>query len=425
MNLLKVSFISAVETAVKLITALIVIKMLAIYSGPEGVARFGQFQNVLSILIILVSGSSVTGLVKYVSEIDSKPDAGALIVSDYFQGAFTFGVIASVLLSVLLVFNAEQMSYYVFDSKKYEGLFLYLSFGLIFIVFYQIAIAYLNGLRLIKEMIAIKLVASVFLLLCGTVLVYFFGLYGSLFALVGMQIVGGGYALWLMNRLSLFSWGWFKLNFIKKVQVDLSYYWLMGLVTLISTPVVLFFVRAHIATTASWATAGMWEAMWKISELSLMMVTTALTVYYVPMLSKSITKVEQLTVIGKVMLLALASASAISLFIYLFRDFFITLLFSSEFLEVSNILRFQLLGGIFRVAGWVIAFHMIVKAKPIFFITVELSFGLLFFMLSILFFDLHSLEGLTYAFLINNVLYCLFALIYLVMFYKVGKVINV
>lgn len=421
MNILKVSFFSAVETAIKLIAGLVVIKMLAIYSGPEGVAKFGQFQNVLSILIVLVSGSFVTGLVKYVSEISSKSDDGFLTVSDYFQGAFTFGVIATFLLSLLLVFNAEQISTYIFDSKEYKNLFLYLPLGLIFIVLYQIVIAFLNGLRLIKEMIIIKLVASAYLLLFGTVFVYFFGLYGGLLALLGMQVVGGMYSIWLIRRLSFFSWGLFGLKFVKRVQLDLSYYWLMGLVTLVSTPVVLFFVRTHIVTTESWATAGMWEAMWKISELSLMLVTTALTVYYVPMLSRSSTKIEQLVLIGRVMLLAIISASAVSSFIYIFRDFLIAVLFSSEFLEISNILVFQLLGGVFRVAGWVIAFHMLIKAKPMFFIFVELSFGLLFFMLSVSLFDLYGLEGLTYAFLINNIIYCFFALIYLVIFYKINN----
>jgi len=402
--------------------------MLSVYSGPEGISKFGHFQNVLSVLIMLVSGSFVTGLVKYVSELDSKSKKDKLNASDYFQGAFTFGVIASILLSLFLFFNAEDLSSYIFHSKEYKDLFLYIPLALTFVVFYQIAIAYLNGLRLIKEMIAVRLVASFSLLLCGTLSVYFFGLYGSLFALVGMQVVGGIYALWLMDKLSIFSWSWFKFKLIKKVQLDLSYYWLISAITLISTPVVLFFVRAHIVSTNSWTTAGMWEAMWKISELSMMVVTSALTVYYIPMLSKAATKSEQLKLIKNVMLLALTSASVISLIIYLFREFVILILFSHEFLEISDVLMFQLLGGLFRVLGWVVAFHMIIKTKPFFFIISELFFGFLLFIFSIVLFDRYGLEGLAYAFFINNMLYCIFALIYLKIFYKsrkIGKFINV
>lgn len=427
MNIYKVSIISGIETVIKLVAGFLVLKMLAFNAGPEGVGKFGQFQNFLSIIVVLVSGGFVTGLVRFVSEEANRDElAGVEHVpsTDYIKGAFTFGFFASTLICVFLILAAENLSLYIFDSNGFEVIFYLLAPGLFLIVIYQVSIAYLNGVRLIRAMVYIKLVASFSLLIIGVGLIYFYGLYGGLVGLMCMQMVGGAFAIKVFLSLPSFSWEWLKPCFNKKIQSDLSSYWLMSLMSLISTALVMMLIRKHVVLEGSWVIAGLWEATSKLSELSLLVVTTALTVYYVPMLSKSSAGVEQISLLLKVTLLALVAAVIISGVVYFFREFFIVTLFSEQFLSISEVVKFQLVGGLFKIVGWVIGFHMLIKSKPAVFIMAELVFGLILYVLSIFLFDLYGLLGLTYAFLANNVLFCLFGATYLSFYFKEGSFVN-
>lgn len=427
MNIYKVSFISSIETGIKLVAGFVVLKLLAFHAGPEGVGKFGQFQNFLTIITVLISGGFVTGLVRFVSENSS---GESLIVPikldaiDYIRGAFTFGFLASSLIFIVLVSAAHNLSLYIFDTDEFAAIFYILAPSLFFIVIYQVSIAYLNGARKIKEMIIVKLISSLSLLFIGAVLIYLYGLYGSLVGLMCMQVIAGVFAIKVLWSLPSFSWGWFKINFNKKIQLDLSSYWLMSLMSLISSALVLMLIRKHIVIEHDWASAGLWEAMWKISEMSMLLVTTALAVYYVPMLSKARTHLEQISLLVKVITLGLVVASIISMGIYILREFVISILFSKDFLDIADVIKFQLVGGILRIVGWVIGFHMLIKARPTVFIMSELIFGLTFYLLSISFFDAYGILGLAYAFLANNLLFLLAGSIYLTMYFKKGMFAN-
>ena len=427
MNIYKVSFISSIETVVKLVAGFVILKLLAFYAGPEGVAKFGQFQNFLTIIIVFIAGSFVTGLVRFISENSNakkQVSLNKLSNTDYIRGAFSFGFLASSLISIVLILAAHSLSRYIFDTDEFATIFYILAPSLFFIVIYQVYVAYLNGARKIKEMILIKLISSLTLLFIGAALVYLYGLYGSLVGLMSMQFVAGVFAVKVLWSLPSFSWEWFKLDFNKKVQFDLSSYWLMSLMSLISSALVLMLIRKHIAIEDSWASAGLWEAMWKISELSMLLVTTSLAVYYVPMLSKAHTNLEQISLLIKVITLGLAIACTISGGIYVLREFVISTLFSKDFLDIAGVIKFQLMGGILRIIGWVIGFHMLIKARPTVFIMSELIFGLTFYVLSISLFDTYGILGLTYAFLANNILFLLAGLVYLTMYFKQGIFAN-
>lgn len=427
MNIYKTSFISSVETAIKLISGFVLLKLLALHAGPEGVGKFGQFQNFLTIIIMVISGGFVTGLVRFISEsltIKNPSEYSDFSPDDYMAGAFSFGYLASALVSLLLITTSHELSIYIFGTEKFTAIFYLLAASLGFIVIYQIAVAYLNGARKIKELIVIKIISSLSLVFIGSTLIYFNGLVGSLIGLISMQVVAGMFALKVICSLPNFRLKWFKPTFNNRIQLRFSTYWFMSLISLISSALVLILIRTHIVSSESWSAAGLWDAMWKVSELSLLLVTTALVVYYVPMLSSAESQNDQLVLLYKVTVFALISASVISIIIYNLREFVIRFLFSSDFLTIAYVVKFQLIGSVIRIVGWVIGFHMLIKANPKIFIMSELVFGLTFYLLSISLFDVYGILGLSYAFLLNNVSFLLVGLAYLWLYFRKGMFAN-
>ena len=303
----KVSFLSAIETSIKLVAGFIVIKLLAFLYGPETVAKFGQFQNVFTVLTILVSGSFVTGLVKYISESHSIANTlnANKKVASYIQGSITFSIIASAILFLLLIIFSDNISFYVFSSHNFKSIFIFLAFAIFFIAIYQMIIAYLNGLRRIKEMVCLKIFSSIILIVVGIILVYLYGLIGGLYTIILAPTFAGLFGIWYMLKKSLISLRFFKLRIEKKIQSDLIIYWGMNIITLISGPLVLFYIRKYIVNLEGWEAAGLWESIWKLSDLSCLLITTALAAYFIPMLGRTKKKSEQIDLLKKVFLLAL------------------------------------------------------------------------------------------------------------------------
>ena len=68
MNLVKTSILSGIATVVRMINGFVVIKIIAMYVGPSGLAFIGQFQNFISILMSFATGAINSGVVKYTAE---------------------------------------------------------------------------------------------------------------------------------------------------------------------------------------------------------------------------------------------------------------------------------------------------------------------------------------------------------------------
>ena len=64
-------FLTSLQTAVKVISGIVLNKVLAIYVGPAGLAIVGQFNNFIGVVIGVASGSTQTGIVKKIAESDS------------------------------------------------------------------------------------------------------------------------------------------------------------------------------------------------------------------------------------------------------------------------------------------------------------------------------------------------------------------
>lgn len=65
---LQVTILSAIYTFIKMIAGFIIGKVVAIYTGPSGVAMLGQVQSLITIVAGTTSAPVSTGLVRYTAE---------------------------------------------------------------------------------------------------------------------------------------------------------------------------------------------------------------------------------------------------------------------------------------------------------------------------------------------------------------------
>jgi PST family polysaccharide transporter len=142
-----------------------------------------------------------------------------------------------------------------------------------------------------------------------------------------------------------------------------------------------------------------------------MVVTTTLSIYYLPKLSELTDKAELRKEIWQGYKIVMPIVIAMSLAIFLLKDFIIWLLFTEEFAPMRELFLWQLVGDVIKLAALLLAYLMHAKAMTKTYISTEIAFSSSFILLSIWFVNQYGLIGMSYSFAVNYFLYFLTMLV--------------
>jgi len=399
-NLIKTSFYTSISTAINFISGFIVVKVVAVKIGPEGIALVGQFQNTTAILTMLATAAINSGVIKYLAEFKDDPGKSRQIINTAFLIVF----ISSLIISLFVMGASGYLSEAAFKSRQFW--IVYFLFGLftMAISFNSLFLAILNGLKQIKKFTIINICSSLIGVAVTVIAAYKFGLEGVLLASTGTAIIIFLINIFIFRKLGI-NW---KPNFKswdKRVVKLLSAFSLMALVTGFVVPTMQILVRDRIILQFSVTEAGYWQAVTKISDYYLGFITSVLAVYYMPRLSEIQVKSELRVEIIKGYKTILPVVAAIALVIWATKDFIIHILFTPAFLPMKPLFTFQLLGDFFKIGSWLLAFLMVAKAMTRTFIVTEILFSASYVALSYFFMNHYGIIGATYSFCINYGLY--------------------
>ncbi|MCX9543079.1 O-antigen translocase, partial [Vibrio cholerae] len=378
MTLIKTSLLNGIAVFIKMLTLLGLNKILAIYVGPAGYAALGQFQNAVQMITTLASGAINTGVIKYTAEYHDDESKQHAI----WRTAGTISLIGSVLVaSAVMVFNTRLAGWFLKDESL-SGVFNWFALTLVLFVFNTLLLAILNGKKEIRRYVIANISGSLFALAVTTTMAIQFGLYGALVALAIYQSLTFFVTLTLTYKAS-----WFKLRYLlgvidKQAAKNLAKFTAMALTSAACVPLIHILIRNHLGETLGWEAAGYWEAMWRLSAAYLMLVTTTLSVYYLPKLSELQDPAEIKKEILQGYKIILPVAAVCGLVIYLLRDSIIRVLFTAEFSEMELLFCWQMVGDVLKIGSWILAYLMLGKAMVKLFIFSEIAFSALFYCLT-------------------------------------------
>ena len=381
--------------------ALVISKVLAIYAGPAGLAVVGQFQNIVQLFMTLSKAGVDTGVTKYTAEYSGSSDQ----LQTLFSTAFRVVVLFSALAAGVLIFGSRWFSVFFFDTPNYQDVFVLFALTIFLCALNGICLAILNGLGHIRTFVSANIIQSVIALLLSVGLVVWFGLKGALYALVLNQSLVFFVLLYILREHPIIRIENFKKPFDGVVAKKLFKYSMMALVTAIVAPLTTMFIRQDITNQLSVDQAGYWQGMWYISTIFTTVVTTSLTVYYLPKIA-SLSKASDIRmelINGYRIIMPIIIVA--SIVIFLARYSVINLLFTPEFAPVQELFKWQLVGDVIKIAAWLMSYLMLAKAMTVEFISTEIVFSASFVCLCIYFTSQFGLVGLSYAYAINYALY--------------------
>jgi PST family polysaccharide transporter len=335
-NLIKTSFYTSISTAINFISGFIVVKVVAVKIGPEGIAFVGQFQNTTAILTILATAAISTGVIKYLAEHKSDPIKSSKIINTAFLIVF----ISSLIISIFVMSTSGFLSEAAFKTKNYW--LVYFLFGLFTMVisFNVMFLAILNGLKEIRKFTIVNISSSLAGVGLTVLFAYTWGIEGVLISSTATAIVIFFINIYFFSKLGI-KWKPDFKSWDKPVVKMLSAFSLMAIVSGFVVPTMQILVRDRIINQFSIADAGYWQAVTKISDYYLGFITSVLGVYYMPRLSELKNKKELRLEIINGYKIILPVVGSIALLIWLFRDLIIHVLFTPVFLPKKLQKEFQ------------------------------------------------------------------------------------
>lgn len=403
MTLVKTSILSAISTVIRIISGFVINKVVAVYIGPSGLALIGQFQNFIG-LILNISGNALsTAITKYTAEYHDDENKKYRL----WSASFKIVLPISVFVSIFIFIFSNELSNYLFQSEKFAYILEVFAITIPIFLMNTLFMAILNGHRDIKKYIILNIISSIVSLVFVSLLVIYFALDGALLAYVlGQSIV------LIVTLIYIKKESWLKIdNFTYNFQSDevkkLFGFAVITFTSVSASSIMMLVVRDYLTQNFSAESAGYWQGIWSLSQVSLSLITMSLATYLLPTLS-GLKDSKQISIeLQKAYLLMIPVAISISLFAYLLREPIILILFTEKFMPMEELFAWQFVGNVIKVAAWLLGYLVVAKAMIKTVVVTEVIFAISFIVFTILLTDYYGLIGVTQAYTINSFLHLL------------------
>lgn len=388
---------------VKAVAGLIVIKLLAWKLGPEGFGLLGQLMTLVAITGMFAGGGITNGLIKVLakSPVDSK-DGQA-----WLSTAFTLTTVISALVALLLTVFSTELSDRLMQGG-FAALFVSLGVAQAIVGYGSLVQAEASSRGESGFYAKVNILGTIF----GTVVlafsVNFFGFNGAAYSVMLMPAITGVVALLFMvlNRRQLLKFSKFLFDHIR--MRHLMSFSVLALVGSTSVPIAQILMRDGLARQFGWDQVGMWQGVIKLSDVYMQFVGVVLMNYVLPRYA-SASNIELVVKEFRLSLMWLLSALLLGfVVIYGLKNFIVKLVFSDEFLPMTDYLLPQMIGDIFRTIASAISLIFMARGAVRISILFEFAQGIFVFTAFIVMRDIYGAMAPVYAHVVTYGLLSIF-----------------
>lgn len=384
MSLIKSSIYISAATLMRALNGLVVLKILALYTNPAEFGYLSQIMGVIGLSGMLAAGGIGNGLTRQLAASRNAKDQHR-----WLAAALKIYLVASAILAIILLAASWSLAQWLVNDAGYTVVFVCLAAGQAIVGVSNLAQStaaargdYLFTLR-------ISIVGAVGGSIFVGAGVFFGGVIGGAIALVINAAMPGVVAIiikWhsllrLVDRVDEIVVRSDIFVLVKYASVALA-----GAASLALSQIA---SRNIVGKSLGWDAVGFWQTVVKISDVYMQLISIVLVGYVLPRLSRysgfRSMHSEFLRLCGTLCSIFLVTATAI----YAFRDFVISLLFSSAFLPATGLLLPQLLGDLFRVIAVCLSVALMARGLTLMSMLYEALQGILTLILTIAILD-HS-----------------------------------
>lgn len=403
-RLFKVTAMTGLLTLLKMAMGFVIAKVVAIYTGPTGMAMLGQVQSMVGSLNGIINAPAGSGVVRFTAEYKEQ---GFDACAPWWRAALQWVLIISAIAIPVGLLFAKPIASGLLKDVNLAWVVMATVIVLPFSAIGTLCNSVINGQQLYRRYVGLGMLSA---LISGGVMlgmIAWKNIEGALLA-AAVQAALIGVVMLITNLRQ----PWFKLRYWwgtvePKARKDIGGYMLMAITSALTVPVSLILVRNILIDQVGWDATGQWQAVYKISEVYLGVITMALGTYYLPRLA-SLTSVDAIvSEINKTAKVIIPMVAFMALGVYLLRDVVISLLFTESFRSARDLFAIQLTGDVIKIASWLYAYPMLSRGATKWFLGTEIIFSISVVTLTYLLVSKMGLKGATVAYLVNYSVYFL------------------
>ncbi len=387
----------------KIIISIIRSKVVAVLLGPSGMGIINLLVSTTGFITTLTNFGLGTSAVKNV--------AAATATGDNEKARLTITVLkilvkyTGILGVVLTAVFSPLLSRLTFGNNDYILAFIWISITLLLQQLSSGQLVVLQGLRKLKELAKANLYGSLFGLIISIPIYYFWKFEGIVPVIVLSSIVSMVFSWYYAGKLRIRTVNVTRKDILNEGKDMLKMGFMINLSTLISVGVS-FLIQIYISNTGGVKDVGFYSAGFAIINSYVSMIFTAMYTDYYPRLAGiSNDNCKAKTLINQEVEIAILILAPLIAIFLVFINVIVILLYSKEFIVITDMIQWVALGMYFKAISWSIATIFLAKGDSRLFFWNSFSQTLYTLMFSILGYKLLGLEGLGLSFLFSFFVY--------------------
>lgn len=388
-------------SAINVVTAILVSKALSLLAGPYGVGLAGLYSSLVAAFSNVVNVSG--GGIRFIAQARASGDLA--VASELATSLRLVSWLLGSLVAIATWCFRHQLAYLIFDDPSQSAAIGWLSLGIFFSILATARSAQLNGMGRINDLAKVTIVGSI---ISGAVLlscVRLFGVAGIVTGALSLQAAAFAISSILSTRSGLSptrsslrlalrrAWPMARLGLAFSAAVTLS-------------SVSQLVVRSAISHKLGPAAMGHFQAAWSISMTYIGFILSAMAADFYPRLTAAIAAPDATRrLLNQQTTLAFVAACPIFLALFALAPWAITLLYTPGFLPSVSILRWQILGDIFKLAAWPLGFVLLAANRPRAYLSAELVWNCIYVIATWMLLERFGLEATGIGFVIAYIAY--------------------
>jgi antigen flippase len=370
-EILRASIIVGAGSLATMVSGLIRNKVIALLLGPTGMGLFGLFNSTLSTASTLCGMGLSTSAVREIAQAKASNDATRLSVTRI--ALILSSIVLGFLGALMILIFCRPIAQLVMADPAYSIAIAVLGIGVWASTIHASQMALLNGLRRLADLTWVTALASFSGMVAAILAVFLWETDGVIIAVVSLPILSLSASCWFAYRIKGLAPS--KLTWQSLFEPIRSMFTL-GMVFLLTAFMAMgtqLLVRSVILRSLGIEATGEFQAAWSISMLYISFVLGAMGTDYYPRLTAVADDPQAVNkMVNDQAEAALLLSGPVILGMLTFAPQVITLLYSADFVNTADLLRWQVLGDIFKVASWPVGFILLAQGRAKIFFCTEL-----------------------------------------------------
>lgn len=345
-------------------------KAAALLVGPVGIGLIGLYLNLVSAAAALAGLGLNASAVREIASADSKADHRLL---DANRRAVMFLSIAMAPIAALaMILLREPISEHILQGQLRPNDVIWLSAAVALSVLSVACVILLNGFRRIASLAWVQAAGALLGTAGGLAALLLWRNQGLLAYVIAAPaaalIVGVAFA----SRLPPMSAPSSPAPLVARQSAAMARLGLLFMLSVLTQSLAVLFVRTAVHDELGAVALGQFAASWIISSMYVGSVLQAMGTDYYPRLASVIDdEAESSGQINEQIETAVLLVTPVLLVTLAIAPWLLQLAYSSAFVGAADLLRWQVLGDIFKVAAWPLAMALLARNRGLIYLIIE------------------------------------------------------